>query len=385
MAVLLLAGSARAGEDAPSANVANEAKNIARMNCGAQLEWILPDGSSSTRRLSSRSNVGAGPAVLIMDDDTINCALKEGDSTFIVALPQTAKLDRFTFVNENASVEGELRIAVANTNLPVASEKWTAVEGNIPFSHKRLFNLSLLGVEAKYVKLTFHVEKGGQIAAFGLYGNEQIIGFAHNDPLLRQISNSLPSGRLADTVNYNFANQYAQAKVVYVSSGRTELAPRLIDDDAQTSFAFAASDPQPTTIIELSAAQWLHRVSALFQPRAGKLEVFLLNELRANPADLSNLTPTATMNDEETTGKATLNFDPRGARYVAFRWTPTKPGSFEVAELHAFGHMPLALLAQQNEAPDLHASNKFDEVFGQYQFASNLEFFPIPQIPVVSP
>ncbi len=35
----------------------------------------------------------------------------------------------------------------------------------ISFNHKRLFNLSMVGVEANYVKLSFNVEKGDRIAA----------------------------------------------------------------------------------------------------------------------------------------------------------------------------------------------------------------------------
>jgi len=40
----------------------------------------------------------------------------------------------------------------------VDSPLWSAVEGAIRFRHKRLFAVSLVGVEAKYVRLTFQVE-----------------------------------------------------------------------------------------------------------------------------------------------------------------------------------------------------------------------------------
>ena len=66
-------------------------------------------------------------------------------------------LDRFTFVNENAAAEGELEIAVSNSALAADSPAWTAVDGAIPFVRKRLFNLSMIGVEARYVKLSFRV------------------------------------------------------------------------------------------------------------------------------------------------------------------------------------------------------------------------------------
>jgi len=57
--------------------------------------------------------------------------------------------------------------------------------------------------------------------------------------------------------------------------------------------------------------------------------------------------------------KAALDFDPHGARYVALRWTPqdgTTPRSFEVAEVSAFGEMPLSMLSTA-EGPDIYADN----------------------------
>ena len=95
----------------------------------------------------------------IVDGETISCALPEGLTTFIIALPKNGLPDRLTFLNENAGARGELRIAVANSALPANSSKWTEVEGIVPFVHKRLFNLSMLGVETKFVRLSFRVEK----------------------------------------------------------------------------------------------------------------------------------------------------------------------------------------------------------------------------------
>src|SRR5437773_917352 len=77
-----------------------------------------------------------------------------------------------------AASRGELKISVSNYRLPASSSKWTEVEGVIPFARKRLFNLSMLGVEAKYVRLSFRVEKEGRIAALGLYGEQSLRGFA---------------------------------------------------------------------------------------------------------------------------------------------------------------------------------------------------------------
>ena len=85
-------------------------------------------------------------------------ALPRGATSFIIRLPGPVEDRSFTFVNENAVAKGQLLIAVSNQPLVADSPLWSAVEGAIRFRHKRFFALSLVGVEAKYVRLTFQIE-----------------------------------------------------------------------------------------------------------------------------------------------------------------------------------------------------------------------------------
>ncbi|MEY2564280.1 MAG: hypothetical protein QOH88_2473 [Verrucomicrobiota bacterium] len=358
--------STLAGEGAPlvsneapaGTDDSNAAKNLARMNCGAKIEWVAPDGRIA--EVPNANDKDASVSALIMDDDTLSYPLPAGDTTFIITLPRTSLLDRFTFLNENAAAEGQMKIFVSNYRLPAESSKWTDVNGTVPFTHKRLFNLSLVGVEARYVKLSFHVEKGGRIAALGLYGAESLQKFAARSRGITRVSNRTATRRIEDMLNFNFANLYAKARVVYVSSGLEESARRMIDDDTVTAFQFAPSDPHPTAIVELAETERLHRVSALFKMQPGRLDVYLLKQLASDPGDLSGARPIATAGDTNASGKAAVEFDPQGARYVGLRWTPldanaTRSG-FEVAEIHAFGDMPLSML-NTYEVPEVYASN----------------------------
>jgi hypothetical protein len=311
----------------------------------------MPDGRPAI--IANRTLSDNNPTALIMDDDTISCPLQGGQTTFVIALPKAALLDRFTFVNENAAARGELKISVSNYRLPANSSKWTDVEGVIPFSRKRLFNLSMLGIEAKYVRLSFNVEKEGRIAALGLYGEQSLRKFAEKQGQVAPVKNFSNTVYLEDVINFNFANLYARAHIVYVSSGSPFAAQRMIDDDTVTSFHFAKTDPHPTVIVELADREQLHRVSALYKMQTGQLEVFITDNLPGDPGDLSNLTPITALTDPGN-GKAAVNFNPRGARYVALRWTPNSSAArdenFELAEINAFGHVPLSVL-QMTEAP----------------------------------
>jgi hypothetical protein len=341
----------------PVAEESNTAKNLARMNCGAKIDYITPDGRLVAVPTVAQKDSSA--AALIMDDDTLSCPLQEGESTFIISFPKTSLLDRFTFVNENAAVQGEMKIAVSNYRLAADSPKWTEVSGKTAFTSKRFFNLSMVGVEARYVKLSFHVEKGGHIAGLGLFGGVSLEKYAKRQNNVSRMANTLPTHRLEDMLNFNFANLYAKAEVVFVSSGASQTARTMIDDDTMTAFPFAPSDPHPTVIVELATHERLHRVSALYKMQAGQLDVYLLNELAGNPGDLTGAKHISSVNDDNAQGKAAVNFDPQGARYVALRWTPAaadKARGFEIAEINAFGDMPLAML-NTSGALDVYASN----------------------------
>ena len=149
---------------------------------GAQIEYIAPDGQFSS--LTATHPAHYKQTAAFVDTDTISCVLKEGETTFIIELPNNAPRDRFTFLNENADACGELRIAVSDSQLPADSPKWTEVDGVVPFAHKRLFKLSMLGVETKFVRLSFKVDGQRQDSA--------------------QISHPFRTSVLAAEINSNF-------------------------------------------------------------------------------------------------------------------------------------------------------------------------------------
>ena len=72
-----LAHSVCAGENAPEADDSNAAKNLARMNCGATIDLITPDGRVA--EVGNAKEKSSSASALIMDDNTLSCPLQEGD------------------------------------------------------------------------------------------------------------------------------------------------------------------------------------------------------------------------------------------------------------------------------------------------------------------
>jgi hypothetical protein len=173
----------------------NQSGNPDRTSDDAQIECVTPDGRVSPVANPGVSNPDA-PA-LMMNDATISCALLEGETTFIIPIFKAALLDRFTFVNRNAAACGEFNISVSNSHLPADSPKWNQVDGIVPFAHKRLFNLSMLGIEAKYMKLSFHVKKASQVTGLGLYRDEKEPADAIAKTAKLPTSAESPNGKIA--------------------------------------------------------------------------------------------------------------------------------------------------------------------------------------------
>lgn len=117
------------------------------------LAFLLLAGSTQARADSPP----AGRIVAVQGTEK-GYVLSRGATSFVIRLKDRAPTGELVFVNENAAAEGKLFIAVSNRPLAADSPHWNAVEGGIRFRKKRLFTVSLVGVEANYLRLTFQVD-----------------------------------------------------------------------------------------------------------------------------------------------------------------------------------------------------------------------------------
>jgi hypothetical protein len=189
------------------------------MNCGAQIECLTPDGHHG--RISRLPVQDPTAIALIMDDDTVTCMLQEGETNFVIELPDVAVPDRFIFLNENGKAHGELKIAVSDHRLAADSSQWKEVEGVIPFAHKRLFGVSLLGIQAKYVRLSFRVEK--QLPGGTASGADAGISLTRNAPAVRPTI-TFSTSALDDALNSTVAPA-ARQRPVLLGSIISSVAP----------------------------------------------------------------------------------------------------------------------------------------------------------------
>src|SRR3954447_242041 len=123
------------------------------------------------------------------------------------------------------------------------------------------------------------------------------------------------------------------ARALYVSSGNDlQLANNMIDDQAATSFGFAAADNSPVAIIDLGKVSTVERLSAIYSPRATAIDFYVLQSLpgvdgeksalKLDEKALAKLKAVGSAIDDGTQGRATINFPATSGRYVMLRWMP---------------------------------------------------------------
>ena len=342
-------------------------ENVARYHLGAQVVAAPQSNPIASLQLSSKSeDHNIAEAALLCDDPTVGYALSNGSTTLIISLSRIENIDNITFLNNG--VKGDVTVATSSTKLSADSSQWNkAVQQNLSSD---VVKAKIGPSEAKYVKLTFNVTEPGRIAGLGVYSTPAVSDFTM--PRSRKV---VPDkSESFALISYNLTDVHAKARALYVSSGEDlKQANNMIDDQPATSYSFAANDAAPTAIIDLGKVTTLRRISAIYSPRQGTVDFYVLQSLpagqatsaiqlnipgqsaeesrkgalsaesapktlRINDTALADLKPVGSVVGDGT-GRAAVDFPSTTGRYIMLKWTPATPQdtAFSVAEIAAFG------------------------------------------------
>ena len=289
-------------------------------------------------------------AALVCDDPTTGYALTAGSKTLLVTLSKIENIDQIAFLNRHA--QGTVSIAISNSKLPLDSAEW-----NVVVADKQLTDNVIAKVgpsEGKYVRLTFKVSQPGRIASLGVYASPSVASFTV--PRARKVN--LDESSSFGLISYNQSDVHARSRAAYVSSGDDLVAANnMIDDQSTTTYSFAPNDPQPTAIIDLGHVTSLRRITAIYTPRAGTVNFYVLNALPGNgnaktmkldDAALSKMKAVGSVTDG--TGRAAIDFPETTGRYILVKWTGASESDqpFSIAEIAAFGGGASNLIAANN-------------------------------------
>src|SRR5438552_9814952 len=238
-------------------------QNLARFDLGAQIESDVPDDASSSFPFLS-----GDPASVY--------GLRTGTTRLLISLAQIENIDSIAFLNSEA--KGTVTIAMSSAKLSPESPQWHDA-GQEELSNG-LISARIGPAEAKYVRLTFNVRTPGRIGSLGIYSAAPVSDFTM--PRAQKIAANSASNAVPKA-NYNLADLHAKARTIFVSSGDDlKLAHNMIDGQPGTSYAFAANDAAPATIIDLGHSVAADRISTLSTPGSAVVSFYLLAALPAN-------------------------------------------------------------------------------------------------------
>jgi hypothetical protein len=324
--------------------VPNYPQNLARYHFGAQVEALPQRNAIAGLELSSNSeDLNTSEAALLCDDPTTGYALSSGKTTLLISLSKIENIDSVSFLNNGA--KGEVTVAVSSAKLPASSAQWHKVATQELDS--AVVKAEVGPSDAKYVRLTFDVTEPGRIASLGVYSTPAVSDFTAPRP--RYMTPDEPAN--VALVSYNFADVHTKARALYVSSG-TDLtkANSMIDEQPATVYSFAANDATPTAIIDLGKEMSVRRIAAIYSPRQGMIDFYVLQSLptaqseRAAPKSLrltqsmlADMKPVGSVADNGT-GRAAIDFPSVTGRYIMVRWTPatSDDAAFAISEIAAF-------------------------------------------------
>lgn len=339
-------------------------ENLARYHFGADVKALPQHNPTAKLELSSSAgDSNTSEAALLCDDPTTGYQLPAGKSNVLVSLANIENIQSLSLLNEGA--KGSLTITLSNADVPASSPEWRKVETREmtdgPVTAK-------LGPgEAKYIRLSFDITVPGRIAAFGVYATPAVSDFTMPRPRKVSFENESTSFAL---INYNFTDLHVRARALYASSGDLEQANKMIDDQPNSAYRFAADDMAPTAVIDLGRERVLSRISAIYAAQPGSVDFYVLSNLPGEkPADvgagdqpairqISNVPQTAglpgsiklseaafarlkAVGSVVSTGKgrASVDFPATTGRYVMLKWHPAslQGEAFSVAQVAAFG------------------------------------------------
>jgi hypothetical protein len=315
-------------------------ENVARFHSGAAVQALPRTNPGSALELSSRAqDANTAEAALLCSDPTVGYALSNGTTSLIVSLSRIENIDSVSLLNHGA--KGDVTVSVSNSKLPASSAQWRQVSRQ-PLTSDA-FKAKVGPNEAKYVKLTFEVSDPGRISALGIYPAPTIASFTM--PRVRQPVSREQSKNVA-LISCNLTDLHAKARALYVSSGADpKQANNMIDDQPATTYAFGATDATPTAVLDLGKVTTLRRISAIYSPRAGNIDFFVLQALPNTASDalhldgsvLNAMTHVGSVTDGS--GRAAVDFPETSGRYIVLKWTAaSQEGTpFSVAEVAAFG------------------------------------------------
>jgi len=274
--------------------------NMARWFFGATL--IQQDKNGALTRIVFQNRADSPYSLLLDDDATASLKLPAGETRVVIDIGGTKTTTRFGFFCFSAAGSVDLYSSNASdlvkTLDPADTKVWTPVNAHADLTARTSVDLSLRGLEARYVMVVFHLTQPGEIGPVALFGNADVSSLADIAP--DQEEKKDPNKKAAvvnqnDLIEFDYANRAFGSKVTHVAGGDVKDAQAVLSSDPTKKLVLGdnttqTAPGQPTKltnvfVVDMGKERDINKVGLLFNTGGpGKFEFYFLNALPTEDA-----------------------------------------------------------------------------------------------------
>ncbi|HEX4085352.1 MAG TPA: hypothetical protein VHY22_10610 [Chthoniobacteraceae bacterium] len=354
------------GQGAP---VSNAPKNLARQHLGANL--LIYNESNQTYAPTEAA------AAWLDDDIATGWPAMTGKQDYLLALPEPDLVNNFCVSARNAS--GTVTLYAGDEAAPPGSKSWTVLEKDVPIDSINEKLGKPFGRFAKYILIETNLTDSGPWYSVYLYGDKPASAY-HIQQRAQPVDPRTIFGPYTNPeTSFSVSSIYAHSHVI-AAGGDASAWQNAIDDNPGTGTFIPATQKEAGLAIQYDRAYAIQRISVLTDPGTkGKLEFFVVNQPAAPaasgattsrdasshyikvanddaapaadqpatpatpaPQDLGSQQPTATINFDGSSSRASIDFTPVNGTTLVARWTPDTAGQpLNLREVDSFGDVAL--------------------------------------------
>jgi hypothetical protein len=266
-----------------------------------ELKSIAFDDYAQAKNAALSKNADAPPTIgaLLDDDATVAVPFLQGESTVIVDIGIVHSIERFGFFSFSASGTVDIYYGVDTPQSAKLNDKaWQPANVHQAFASRRIVNVDLKTIEARYVMMVFKMTKPGTIGPLALFTS---VDLKHpiQAPNQEDANGKVKVVPPEDLVEFDYAQSAYGSKVSAVSGGPVDEAQNVLTSDPSKSLTLGANSdnapkkPENIFIVDMGSKRDISKLGLLYSTSGnGTFEFYFLDTL---PGTLTtSTTPIAT-------------------------------------------------------------------------------------------
>ena len=277
--------------------------NLARWLNGARLVEPQPNGDLKTllydeyataQNLALSKDPAAPPTdgALLDEDATAQIPFTQGSSSVIVDVGIMRTIERFGFFSFSAAGSVDIYYTDVTPQSAKPDDKiWQSANIHQAFGAKRIVNVDLKALEARFVMLVFNLTTPGDIGPVALFASVDLknpIPAPNQEDANGKVKIVPPE----DLVEFDYAQSAYGSKVSDLSGGALDEAQNVLTSDPSKKLTLAATNgtdavkPENIFVVDMGAKRDINKVGLLFQTDGnGTFSFYFLDKLPEKPTD----------------------------------------------------------------------------------------------------